>query len=223
MQSTSTFTYADDLVIIARLLNIVIEYHQNKCASISMTRNKRYRDNIEFNDFRVQGKVIPSLKEHEHYRYLGVPIGVIRDIDCLDTLIDDLCKDLDRIRDSLLAPWQKLDAIRTFVQPCLTYALRADDLLKTNPSLIKYRKKLIEIVRSILNLPTRACNAIVFASKKVGGLGLQDPIAELDVQTVVQAIKMLSSSDPFVAAVAQGELLKAVRFAARKDPSPALI
>ena len=134
-----------------------------------------------------------------------------------------MCKDLDRIRDSLLAPWQKLDAIRTFVQPCLTYALRADDLLKTNPSLIKYRKKLIEIVRSILNLPTRACNAIVFASKKVGGLGLQDPIAELDVQTVVQAIKMLSSSDPFVAAVAQGELLKAVRFAARKDPSPALI
>ena len=52
-----------------------------------------------------------------------------------------------------------------------------------------------------------ACNAIVFASKKVGGLGLQDPVAELDAQTVTQAMKMLSSLDPVVASVARGELL----------------
>ena len=104
---------------------IGLEFREDKCASISLTYNKRVHGNIELNGFCVQGKVIPFLNDHEHYRYLGVPMGVIRDIDCLDTLVNDLCSDLDQVKDSLLAPWQKLDAIQTFIQPCLTYALRA--------------------------------------------------------------------------------------------------
>ncbi len=68
----------------------------------------------------------------------------------------------------------------------------------------------------------RATSHIIFASSKVGGLGFQDLLFEVDVQTIVQAIEMLSSSDPFVSAVAKGELLKAVRFAAQADPSPSL-
>jgi hypothetical protein len=232
----SVLAYADDLVLISRnkdklqlLLDaasstadlIGLEFRQDKCASLSMTYNKRCKDNIQLNKLKVHGKVIPALKEHEHYRYLGVPIGMIRDVDSLDSLVDDLCRDLDRISSSLLALWQKLDAIRTFVQPCFTFALRAGEPQKA--SLVSYRKKLIEVVRSICNLPLRATSHIIFASSKAGGLGFQDPLAEVDVQTVVQAIKMLSSSDPFVSAVAIGELRKAVTFAIRSDPSPALI
>ena len=146
---------------------------------------------------------------------------MIRVVSSLQKLAEDLCVDLDRIGKSLLTPWQKLDMIRTFVQPCLTFILRAGEPLKA--SLINYRKKLIEVVRSICNLPLRATSHFVFAPIRVGGLGFQDPTAEVDVQTVVQAIKMLTSSDPFVSDVAIGELRKAVRFAARADPSPALL
>ena len=163
---------------------------------------------------------MPSLSDHEHYRYLGIPIGTIRDVENLDKLVDDLCEDLDRIHSSLLAPWQKLDAIRTFIQPCLIFALRSGEPLKS--SLINYRKKLIQIVRSILNLPTRASSHIIFASRKVGGIAFQDPLVEVDIQTVVQAIKMLSSSDPFVLAIARSELWSTVRFASCENPSPAL-
>ena len=49
---------------------------------------------------------MPSQRDHEHYRYLGVPIGMTCDVENLDKLVDDLCEDLDRIHSSLLAPWQ---------------------------------------------------------------------------------------------------------------------
>jgi hypothetical protein len=49
--------------------------------------------------------------------------------------------------------------------------------------LINYRKKLIEVVRLILNLPTRAASHIIFASRKVGGLAFQDPLAKIDIQS----------------------------------------
>ena len=124
---------------------------------------------------------MPALSQHEHYRYLGVPMGLIKDVDSLDHLVEDLCGDLDKINESLLACWQKLDMIRTFVQPSLTFALRAGEPEKA--SLVKYRQKLIQIVRSICNLPSRAMQSIIFASKKVGGLGLQDPLVEVDIQT----------------------------------------
>lgn len=234
-QLISVMAYADDLVLIAKddwllqqLLDaasssaslIGLQFRPDKCASLSLTYSKKHKTNIQNNDFTVQGNVMPSLSDHEHYRYLGVPIGMIRDVENLDKLVDDLCEDLDRIHSSLLAPWQKLDAIRTFIQPCLTFTLRSGEPLKS--SLINYRKKLIQIVRSILNLPTRASSHIIFASRKVGGLAFQDPLVEVDIQTVVQAIKMLSSSDPFVSATARSELWSAVRFASRENPSPAL-
>jgi hypothetical protein len=232
----SVLAYADDLVLLTKtkdklqlLLDaastsanlIGLDFRPDKCASLSMTYSNKCDGNIQINNLNVQDKAIPALKEHEHYRYLGVPIGMIRDVDNLDSLVDDLCNDLDRISNSLLAPWQKLDAIRTFVQPCLTFALRAGEPQKA--SLTKYRRKLIEVVRSICHLPLRATTHIIFASTKAGGLGFQDPYDEVDVQTVVQAIKMLSSKDPFVSAVAIGELRRAVTFAIQSDASPANI
>ena len=145
----------------------------------------------------------------------------MHDVHELDSLVTRLCDDLDKINDSLLAPWQMLDAIRTFVQPCLTFALRAGEPDKF--SLTKYRRKLIEVVRNICKLPSRATQDIIFASAKAGGLGLQDPILEVDIQTIVQALKMLSSSDPVVANIAKAELRQSVRFAARNNPTVSLI
>ena len=139
----------------------------------------------------------------------------------LETLVDELTTKLKKIENSLLAPWQKLDAIRTFVQPCLTYALRSTD--PTTKSLQAYRTQLIVTIRSICSIPTRATTHYIFASKRSGGLGFTDPCVENHLQTVVQAIKRLSSSDPSVSTVAKIELRQAVRFAAQTDPIPSLV
>ena len=134
----SILAYANDLVILARnsqdlqtLLDAVssaanclsLQFRPDKCASLSMAR---IAPRIEINQFRVQTQHIPALQREDHYRYLGVPIGLVPNISNLQNLGDELTTKLDKIEQSLLALWQKLDAIRTFIQPCLTYAFRSD-------------------------------------------------------------------------------------------------
>ncbi len=167
--------------------------------------------------FQVQDGDIPFLTKEESFRYLGVPIGLLYDANDMNTITEKLCKDLDRICDSLLTPWQKLHAIRTFIQLCLTYALRACPA--TRNSLDNYRKKLVEVLRSICNLPKRSSVSYFFADKSVGGLGLQDPFDERHVQKVVHAIKILSSNDPFVKSIAFNQLKSVVYRCFHRDPS----
>ena len=78
-------------------------------------------------------------------------------------------------------------------------------------------------MRNICNLPSRATQHIIFVTAKAGGLALQDPSLEADIQTIVQAIKMLSSADPIVANIAKAELRQSARFAARANPTATLI
>lgn len=229
----SVLAYADDLVVIARnkddlqeLLNTVssaadtlnLQFRQNKCASLSLTTSEPH---IEMNSFSVQGNIIPALDKEEHYRYLGVPIGLVHNISEIDALIDELNHKLSKIDASLLAPWQKLDMIRTFLQPCLTYAFRAGrpQLKQIQP----YRSKLVEVTRKICNLPNHATTHYIFAGRQDGGLGLQDPIVECDIQKVVQAVRILGSTDPTVAAIARCELQQSVRFATQSNPTPSLM
>ena len=97
--------------------------------------------------FSVQGGNIPVILKEESYRYLGVPIGLLYDVTDMNTITNKLIKDLEKIRDSLLAPWQKLDAVRTFIQPCLTYVLRTCPV--SRKSLKNYRSKLVDVLRFI--------------------------------------------------------------------------
>ncbi|CAB4029157.1 Hypothetical predicted protein [Paramuricea clavata] len=103
------------------------------------------------------------------YRYrpwlIGVPIGLIYDHDNILDLVHDLTRDFESIEKSLLAPWQKLDMIRTFLRPSLTFALRAGFPQKDN--FLVYRSHLVATVRKICALPSRASVAYIFAHKRV--------------------------------------------------------
>jgi hypothetical protein len=219
----SVLAYADDLVLMSRtrdglqsLLNDVslaadilnLSFRPDKCASLSLTCNKREPTRVGDTVFNVQRGGIPVLSKEESFRYLGVPIGLLYDASDMCNITNKLISDLEKIRDSLLTPWQKLDAIRTFVQPCLTYALRTCPV--TRLSLTNYRKKLIEVLRSICNLPKRSTQHYFFADRAVGGLGLQDPFDERHIQSVVHTVKMLSVSDQFVSSVSKAQLSSVV-------------
>ena len=90
----------------------------------------------------------------------------------------------------------------------LTYALRTCPV--TRLSLSNYRKKLIDVLRSICNLPKRATQHYFFADRAVGDLGLQDPYEERHIQTVVHTVKILSVSDPFVSNISKAQLSSVV-------------
>ena len=228
----SVLAYADDLVLMSRtrdglqsLLNDVslaadilnLNFRPDKCASLSLTCNKREPTRVGDTVFNVQRGGIPVLSKEESYRYLGVPIGLLYDASDMCNITNKLISDLEKIRDSLLTPWQKLDAIRTFIQPCLTYALRTCPV--TRLSLTNYRKKLIEVLRSICNLPKRTTQHYFFADRAVGGLGLQDPFDERHIQTVVHTVKMLSVSDQFVSSVSKAQLSSVVSRCFGRDAS----
>ena len=231
-QPISILAYADDLVLISRTreglqeildgvssaANVLkLSFRPDKCCTLSLTCGKNEVSRVSSNLFRVQELEIPFLTKDESFRYLGVPIGLIYDASDMNSITDKLIKDLEKIRDSLLTPWQKLDAIRTFIQPCLTYALRACPV--TRQSLVDYRKKLVDVLRSICNLPKRSTVSYFFANKSVGGLGLQDPFDERHIQKVVQTIKILSSKDPLVLNISHGQLKSVVYRCFHRNPT----
>ena len=103
----SCLAYADDLVIIARsrralqkLLDaaseaahiVGFEFRPDKCATLSLTSTRHRATFVEQKDFTVQGNHIPALAQEESYRYLGVPIGLIHNIDDLPNIVPNLIK-----------------------------------------------------------------------------------------------------------------------------------
>ena len=231
-QPTPVLAHADDLVLVSRtrqglqeLLNVLSKaadvlsllFRPEKCASISLTCAKREISRVSNYVFQVQGHDVPCLAKEESYRYLGVPIGLIYDADDMNSITERLIKDLEKLRDSLLTPWQKLDAIRTFIQPGLTYAFRACPV--TRDSLSTYRSKLIQVLRSVCRLPNRSSLSYFFASKSVGGLGLQDPFDERHVQKIAHTVKILSSADPLVHEVALGQIKSVAYRCIHRNPS----
>ena len=115
----SCLAYADDLVIVARnraalqtLLDAALEaarvvgftFCPDKCASLSLTSTKQRATFVEVQDFLIQGQHIPALENEEPYRYLGVPIGLIHNIDDLPNIVPKLPKHVELICASLLAP-----------------------------------------------------------------------------------------------------------------------
>ena len=232
----SCLAYADDLVIVAcskAALQLLLDtasdaahivglsFHPNKCPMLSLTSTKQRATFVDQQDFLIQGNHIPALAQEQSYRYLGVPIGLVHNIDELPNIVPQLTRHVVLIGNSLLAPWQKLDAIWTFIQPCLTYALRAG-----NPemqSLNIYKSTLARVLRDVCSLPDRAASLYFFASKRMGGLAFQEPRTECDVQAIVQAVRILSSSDPAVAAMARQELKYIVCRSTQSNPTPDLL
>ena len=222
--------YADDLVLVSKsaeglqqLLNtsstmatkLGLRFKPAKCATLSL--DCRSHPPVQQGAFTIQGNAIPALTEEQHYRYLGVPIGLYRTGADLETLATKMADDLQRVESSLLAPWQKLDAYRTFIQPCAAYVMRAGECQKK--PLKRLRGELVRTARKICNLPTRAATNFVFADRRAGGLGLIDPNVDADIQTVTQAVRMLSSPDDTTRTVAVAQLTSVVHRTIHRPPT----
>lgn len=100
------------------------------------------------------------------------------------------------ILESLLAPWQKLHALRTFTIPPLNFNLIIARIRKT--ALESLDKTIKSGCKKVINLPTRASAELVYLPPSSEGAGLT-PLADLsDLAAVSHAFRLLASPDPRV-------------------------
>ncbi|XP_057324632.1 uncharacterized protein LOC130667160 [Microplitis mediator] len=119
---------------------------------------------------------------------------------------------------SLLAPWQKMDALRTFIMPRVDYILRGEKVDKTPLSMAD--KVLRKLVKGWMHLPQRASAEVVYLQPWKGGGGIL-PLADLvDISVIAQAFRILSCKDLGVAEIAKSSLEQAVQRRTIHQPSP---
>ncbi|KAL1415323.1 hypothetical protein MTO96_029594 [Rhipicephalus appendiculatus] len=141
----------DRVEVLATSLGLAL--NSSKCTSLHMSRVTPV--GMRPVQVTVSGATILAIRDHTAQRFLGSPAGfqlVHTDGSIADTAINQA----RTILSSMLAPWQRLDAVRTFVYPALNFAMRCGVLSKT------LWKRLDDAVRPLvkmtLYLPSNATN-----------------------------------------------------------------
>ena len=104
-----------------------LTFNPAKCASLHIVG--RGVDAVRPTEFSLQNTPITALAAGEAYQHLGIPTGYQTKQTPTKTL-RDLIADTRSIDQSLLAPWQKLDAVRTFLLPRLDFILQGAHIEK---------------------------------------------------------------------------------------------
>lgn len=207
--------YADDLIVIgtstADLQNkldtvnslaqkIELQFNPRKCYSMhySCTAPAGTRETT----FYMNGEPIRTLEDGDSGEFLGRPVSnlIFTSEDTLETILTFL----DKLMTSKLAPWQRIDALKTFFFPSLTFLLKTNQLLKKHWKTIDSRVKYH--VKQTLYLPTEASNSYLYGDTKNGLFGIPINDLDSDIANVDGVFKLLTSKDIIVKQIAWDEL-----------------
>lgn len=208
----AVMAYADDIALVSstpegmeRLLAAVereaasvgLRFNPAKCATLHIGAGRGGR--VLPTRFSIQGQPVPCLAEGEPYRHLGVPTGFSVD-QTPYTALHGILEDLHKVNRSLLAPWQRVEVLSTFLLPRLDFLLRGGTVEKGPLKAVDLQIR--RYVKSWLNLPQRASAEVVYLPPRWGGCGLL-PLTDLaDVLTVAHAYRMLTARDVAVRTLA---------------------
>ena len=198
----SIMAYADDLALISgdkqemkAFLDTVshvgnttgLQFNAKKCATLSFQGTKCLEAK-----FQIQNQEMQALKEGESYEYLGSKQGIMVNqtpIETLKLMHDDTAK----IANSMLAPWQKLDAIKTFIRPRLSYMARTANVNVTDLRFLD--KALVENLKIICNLPKNANVDYLMADSHRGGVGMFSFTEDYYTQLITHYFRLMTSKD----------------------------
>nr|XP_054921325.1 uncharacterized protein LOC129382025 [Dermacentor andersoni] len=141
--------------------------------------------------FTVYGTPIPSISDFEAHTFLGRPVGfsVLPD----QATVDEAINVGRRLLTSMLAPWQRLDAVKTFVFPAFNFAMRCGSLGKAEWS--RLDTTLRPLIMRTLYLPANAANDYLYGSSAAGAIGIPVAAEVSDICRIDNAFKLLSSAD----------------------------
>ncbi|XP_064465443.1 uncharacterized protein LOC135376960 [Ornithodoros turicata] len=211
-------TYADDLTPLADTAealqaridtveciagSIGLKLNPSKCRTLHMS--EKHPVGLRHSLFTVRGTPIPPIQDGETFNYLGRPVGfnVMPDGSTITEAIE-----LGRkLLESLLAPWQRLDAVKTFLYSGLNFAMRMRCINKTE------WKRLDDAMRPLINrtlhVPESASTDYIHGSSQGGACGIPDAAELSNLCRIDTAYKLLTSPDPAVANLAASTLSNA--------------
>lgn len=126
-------------------------------------------------------------------------------------------EDAGKLDKSLLAPWQKMDALRTFILPGISFVLRGSAVAKV--PLNKADRNITAMLKKWLNLPKRATNDILRVPLQKGGAAIPKMGDLRDIAVITHAFRLLTCPDSTVRTVAHGALRTVVQKRLARAPS----
>ncbi|XP_023210578.1 uncharacterized protein LOC111613451 [Centruroides sculpturatus] len=206
--SIDILAYADDVALISSSpdglqsqLNSIsdwtawagITFNYSKCGTLTVAgKSHATRPTV----FTINGQELPVLGDRDAYRHLGVPTGFTR-CDTETATINSIIQAIEKLDSSRLAPWQKIDAINTFIMPKLSFCLTNG----TTP------KKILDNI----NRTTKRCQ---------GGTNLTPTSQLADIAQLCHALHLFQSRDPNITSIAHSALEGVVMKRIGRRPSP---
>jgi hypothetical protein len=173
------------LAVQALMRRMRIDINPAKCGTLCFRKGKLTPTCV-----KLQEATIPVLNVGDFYQYLGRPVGI--NIDRTPTsMLKTFISDLYKINRSLLSGWQKLDAIKTFVIPRLSFILRNGDIPRK--ALKEVDRALFDVIRRICNLPKSTSIHYLRGCTFRGGLGVLGTMEEQEINVVTHAFRLLTS------------------------------
>ncbi|GBM24914.1 Retrovirus-related Pol polyprotein from type-2 retrotransposable element R2DM, partial [Araneus ventricosus] len=211
--------FADDLCLIGDsredlqdMLDVVFEEMSkiglllNPSKSFSLHLSASTPVNVPGSLFSLGPDTIKPILEYEFTKFLGKPVGFnpVSDYSSFNSFADCAKK----ILDSQLSPWQKMDAMKSFIFPATQFSMRTGQFKKEDWTLLD--ESIRHAVKEILFLPERAANEYIYGHTKAGCVGLPISAEESDLNRVDSAFKLLTSNDEIVAQLALTNLRNSV-------------
>ncbi|CAI2357318.1 unnamed protein product [Caenorhabditis sp. 36 PRJEB53466] len=186
-------------------------FKPSKCASLIIEKGK-VRPEAQI---MLKGEPIRNLAPKDTYKYLGVQTGVETRISELE-LLTKVTKELEKVNTSDLTPPQKLDCVKLFVLPKLTY-MYANSVPKMT-ELGQFANMTMRAVKVMHSIPVRGSplEYIQIPTSK-GGLGVACPRITAEITFLVSTMKKLWSSDQYIQRLYREYLEEVTRIETGKD------
>ncbi|XP_067124880.1 uncharacterized protein T26G10.4-like [Centruroides vittatus] len=190
-----------------------ISFNTHKCASLAIPGKRNTANTLTFT---INDISIPRLSPSEYYKHLGVPTGYARSNTAAE-VFDSILQDAEKLDTSRLAPWQKIDALNTFVLSRLPFHLTLGSTLKR--TLDRVDKTTKKLVKKWMGHPQRASPEVAFLPYAQGGAGVMPTSAVSDIAQVNHVIHLFDSIDPTESSIAMGALRSVVEQRIKRPPS----
>ncbi|XP_025412431.1 uncharacterized protein T26G10.4-like [Sipha flava] len=173
----------DDLSSLGLMLNPL------KCSTLHISGNRPV--GVRDTEFRVNGSRLRPLAEGEAASFLGAQVG-FNIVPPMATLADIITTGLKIVR-SKLAPWQRLDALKTFFFPSTVHLMRVGTFKKMDWA--KVDQILRPELKATLYLPQEASGEYIYGSTRRGGCGIRILAEDADIAAIDSAFKLMTSPD----------------------------